>query len=482
MQSTRKTVGRPLKATRRGMGRIGTAVLASLLGAAIVPGRGDAQQRDSIPGATLGLIYETSTLQALAIKPFGSRFGGGSAAGQVEAIIARDLRYSDLFQVMDSLPGSVLGEGIDYRLWDQLGTTWLLSGQVEGSGDGYILILELHDIVYSQMRTRGRFPVPEPSSPDFRMAVHRVSDEVVEWITGEPGMAASRIAFSIRSANPEGLSIQEIYTIDSDGENLRRVTGYGDLTLNPAWSPDGRRLTFASYKDGVGARLYELDLVTGVERNIPVVRTGDVFSPAYHPDGQRLAFAVAGGGQSGVFSYDVERQCCLVRLSGGRYNDLSPTFSPDGRQMAFNSNRLGTATPQIYVMPTDGGDAELISPYEYGRGGYYTSPDWSPTADRVAFHGRIERGRYQILVAEVADRGRRLRQLTWEGNNEDPSWAPDGRHLVFVGERSWGHGLFVVDGASGKIRPLVTGRSVRVPEWSPALGPDASGALRSTGF
>lgn len=458
-------------------GRAALALLFALACATPAP----AQQRDSIPGATLGMVYDASSLDALAIKPLGARFGGGSAAGQVEAILARDLRYSDRFEVMDSLPGEVLGQGIDYRLWDQLGATWLLSGQVEGSGDGYILILELHDVVYSQQRRQERFAVPEPTSPGFRMAVHRASDAVVEWITGEPGMAASRIAFSIRSTNEEGVAVQDIYTIDSDGENLQRVTRFSDLTMNPAWSPDGRRLAYVSYKDGDGARLYELDLETRTERKLDVGRGGTFFAPAYHPDGQRLAFAIAGDRQSGIYSFDLDRRCCLVRMSGGRYEDLSPTFSPDGRRMAFNSNRLGTATPQIYVMGTDGGDADLVSPYEYGRGGYYTSPDWAPTGDRVAFHGRIERGRYQILVADVRDRGGRLRQLTWEGNNEDPTWAPDGRHLAFVGERTWGFGLFVVDAASGRLRPLVTGRNVRVPDWSGSLGADAASTLRSGG-
>jgi TolB protein len=107
----------------------------------------------------------------------------------------------------------------------------------------------------------------------------------------------------------------------------------------------------------------------------------------------------------------------------------------------------------------------------YGTSGYYTSPDWSPTENRVAFHGRIERyGRYQILVAEVEARGARVLQLTADGNNEDPSWAPDGRHLVFAGERSYGFGLFVVDAASGKIRALATGINPRNPDWSPSLG------------
>ena len=90
--------------------------------------------------------------------------------------------------------------------------------------------------------------------------------------------------------------------------------------------------------------------------------------------------------------------------------------------------------------------------------------------DHVAFHGRIGRfGRYHILVADVSDRGRRVRQLTSEGNNEDPSWAPDGRHLVFVGERSWGFGLMIVDVTTGRIRSLLGGRKVGLPVWSPAL-------------
>ena len=74
-----------------------------------------------------------------------------------------------------------------------------------------------------------------------------------------------------------------------------------------------------------------------------------------------------------------------------------------------------------------------------------------------------------MLVADVERGGRVLTQLTFEGNNEDPSWAPDGRHLVFVGERSWGFGLFVVDVETGRLRSLLGGRRVGVPDWSPAL-------------
>jgi TolB protein len=292
-------------------------------------------------------------------------------------------------------------------------------------------------------------------------------------------MAASRIAFSRRSSDGQ---TQELYLIDADGENFRRITGYGSITLSPAWSPDGKRIAYTSYKSDF-PRIYEMNIETGEERLLEPVREGDYITPTYHPNGRQIAFTISGGTRSGLFSYDLERDCCLTHLSGGRWNDLSPTYSPDGRWMALNSNRLGTATPQIYVMPAGGGEADLISPYLHGREGYYTSPDWSPVGDHVAFHGRIGRyGRYHILVADVSDRGRRLRQLTSEGNNEDPSWAPDGRHLVFVGRRDWGTGLMVVDTATGNIRLLLRGLDIRIPEWGPPLGIDGSETLRGGGF
>lgn len=450
--------------TARSAARCAAAVLAVTWSLA---GPLGAQERDSIPGVTLGLMYEATFQPALGVVPFTGRFGGAGVAPQVEAIIGRDLRNSDRYEVLDSLPDALVGaETIDYTLWDRLGAVWLVSGSLEGAGTSYILDVKLHDVLDGAVREEGRFPIPDPADEDFRMAVHRVSDQIVTWTTGEPGMAASRIAFAMPAAD----GLKEIYVIDADGENLRRVTRSEDIALSPAWSPDGQRIAYQTWVDG-RQRIFEHDLATGRERMVTPVREGHYMTPTYHPDGETMAFSVTAGSRSGLFTYNVVRDCCLAYLSGGpAWNDVSPTYSADGRWLAFNTNRFGTNTPQIMVMPADGGEAQTLSPYEYGGSGYYTSPDWSPTGDFVAFHGRIERGRYQILVADM-NQARRLRQLTWEGNNEDPTWAPDGRHIAFVGERNWGFGLFVVDVATGRIRALVAGRRVSVPDWSGPLGP-----------
>jgi TolB protein len=424
-----------------------------------------AQERDSIPGVTLGLVYETAYTPAFAIRPFTARFGGDAAAQEIQKILAADLRYSDRFKMMDSIPAALAGETLDYALWDRLGAVWLLTGQVEAAGSRYTLVLELHDVVYARTKESARFDLPSLEDGGFRMAVHRAADQVVEWVTGEPGMAASRIAFSMVAP---GTGTKEIYLIDSDGENLTRVTDHQAPTVSPAWSPDGSKLAFSSAKSGVW-RIYVRDLRTRSERMIAPLQSGDHITPMFAPDGVTLAFSVTSGERSGILTYNIERNCCLTHLSGGRWNDLSPVYSPDGDWMAFNSNRLGTAYPQIYIMPGGGGEPDMVSPYNFDRPGYFSAPDWSPVGGLVAFSGAIRRGFYHILVARPEDRGGRVRQLTWEGNNEDPSWAPDGRHLVFKGERSWGKGLFVVDVATGSIRALLTGIDPTVPEWSPSL-------------
>ncbi len=437
---------------------------------------------DRIPGVSLGLVYETGYLPPVAIMPFtlaegeNARPQAAEVASRAGAILARDLRYSDRFVVMDSFP-LLDSDGVDYDLWDGFGADWLVTGTLEGTDGGYVLAVELHDIVFSSVRQRDRFLLPGSEHSDFRMSVHTVSDAVVEWVTGDPGAAASRIVFTMRPYSDQ--MSKELYVVDSDGENLERITWDENTVASPAWAPDGNSIAYVSWKSGTSL-IYQLDLEQNRERVLEPERggqggpgaTGQQITPTYHPDGHRIAFALLGGGRSGLFSFDVQEGCCLSQLIGGRYKDLQPTYSSDGRYMAFTSNRMGTATPQIYVMSAGGGEARLLSPYRFGEGGYFSDPDWSPLSAKVAFSGRIRgrRTRYQILVADVQTEDSRLIQLTREGDNQDPSWAPDGRHIVFTGERSYGYGVFVVDAGTGRTRILVPNVRAEDTDWSPSLG------------
>lgn len=411
-------------------------------------------------GVRLQLKYQPEFQPGLVVLPFAAAPGLDAAAGTMHAIVRQDLDFSDRFQVKDA--GTQPGEPPNLALWKQRGADWVVQGAVRSRPGGTALELVLQDAVYGREKARQTFALPPVGSNGFRMAVHAAADEVVRWVTGEPGAAASRIAFVL-----QGRESKELYMVDSDGENVQRITSDGSINLSPAWAPDGGRIAYTSYRTGLPL-LYERDPSTGRDRLLSD-RSGLNITPAYAPRGGLLAFATTVAGNTEVATYDRGRGCCLVQQTrGSRFDSLSPTFAPDGSRIAFVSNRLGE--PQIYVMPL-GGEARLVSSYLYGERGYNTGPDWSPRGDAIAYSTRVG-GIPQIAVVSAA--GGTPRLLTNSGSNEDPSWAADARHLVFASRDRDGGGLFVLDTVSGRVRPLLRGRGYGLPAWSPVLLRSAS--------
>ncbi|HXE57178.1 MAG TPA: hypothetical protein VNK43_04195 [Gemmatimonadales bacterium] len=408
-------------------------------------------------GVTVELTYRPGVRPRLVVTP------APAELDSARAIIQRDLDYSDRFELIPigsdasvvlqrpNLPDPS-GGTVNYALYRTLGATYAVEVAPAAGG----VQLRLHDLNLGTVRREQTVALPPPDSPEYRMELHRAADEVVRWITGTPGIAATRLLFVMG---------KRVYQVDSDGHGLTPLTGERVEALSPAWAPDGRRFAYTQFGQGRGTIMIE---GPGGSR-IAVAGTGEGlnYAPAFSPDGRTLAFARSGpDGTTDIFAVDLAQNCCLRRLTVGRFADnLSPTFSPDGRRIAFVSTRAGL--PQVYVMAADGTDQELFAPFDYGVTGSSNAPEWSPDGASLAFHRDVARAP-QIFVMDVASR--RVRQLTSSDRNEDPTWAPDGRHLAFVSERSGRRQIWIIDMETGRIRQIRTPGAVRLPSWSRRLG------------
>ena len=292
-----------------------------------------------------------------------------------------------------------------------------------------------------------------------RMMLHAAADDLQHWLTGIRGAAASRIAFLRGSL---------LYVVDADGTHERQLTVRG-RALSPAWHPSGRWIVYSDITD-VGTQIAEVDVGTGKVRLLTVTPRGYNITPVYTPDGKRIVFAASGTGGSQLVSVDRESSR-LTRLGAQTRNASSPTFSPNGRRMAFVAPRTwqGTGstvrmTPQLFTATATGTGLQQLTASTFGVRSYRTSPEWSPDGRYVTY--TQQGGGFQVWLIGVNDK--RSRQLTRGRDHEDASWAPDSRHLVITAGRDQTD-LIVLDIVTGRSRELVV--DGRLPAWSPRWDP-----------
>lgn len=436
--------------------------------------------RGALRGAPLGLLLLAAPLVAQDPVRVGIDYRPGlrprivvlpAPAGldSARAIIARDLDYSDRFEVVDlpsgpAAPVSGLvtpgqpAPAFNYELYRALNAAFAVE-LVRASG-GMALTLRLHDLAAARARHDTTLAADVSGVGDGRLDIHRLADAIVFWVTGQRGVAATRLLYVERGT-------RRVHRVDSDGYGVVPVSRGGGAALSPAWAPDGSRFAYTLQGDDGLAPVYIQDAAGGAPRAVPgTVGIGQQLTPAFSPDGRSLVFARLTEEGSSLFRADVAQMCCVERLTGGRFPaNLSPSFSPDGRRVAFVSGRTGAA--QIYVMSVDGTSQELLVPYDFGATGASYSPDWSPDGTAIVFHRLVE-GAPQLFVYYVGSR--QVRQLTSQGRNEDPSWAPDSRHITYISDRTGRSQLHVIDIETARVRQVPTPGIARLPSWSSSLG------------
>jgi TolB protein len=393
----------------------------------------------------------------LALPPFRpSNLSGDLAAagGELEATVRADLDFSGYFEIQGAeawraapLSGDVERDLPTYR---GTGAQVVLLGDTHAEDDKLVFEGHLYDVGSGKAILAKRYRAK--TSVTRRMA-HTFADEVVRYLTGSPGIAMSAIAFT---SDRTGEGRKEIFIMDYDGHNQRRITNHRSTSMSPAWSPTGDAIAYTSFVNGYPG-IYLADLAAGRKR--PLVTSGSLnISPTFSPDGSQVAFARSLEGNIEIFTCD-RSGGNLRRLTNSPAIDTNPAWSPTGNMIAFTSSRAGN--PHIYIMDAEGSNQRRIT----FDGTYNDGAGWSPDGKRIAYTSRRE-GVFQIAVVDVGSLETRV-LTSGPGENESPAFSPDGRKIVFTSRRTGAKQLYVMDaGDGGNVHQLTDAGGNDMADWS----------------
>ncbi len=298
--------------------------------------------------------------------------------------------------------------------WKSLGADFVVLGSYSLSGKGIQLELRLLDVAGGDMLMGKRYNGTREQQQDM---LFKFCDAVMMDLTGQPGIASSKIAFvSDRSGH------KEIYLTDILGQKERQVTRHKNLTVSPRFLPGGRYLTYTSYHSG-NQNLYITDLQQSKTTRPLSRRKGMNLAPAWSPDGDKMVLTLSKDGNPDLFLMDRKGRILkqLTRRSG---INVSPAWSPDGKRLAFVSDRGGR--PQIYLMELANGKVQRLT----FKGSENAEPCWSPKGDLITFSSLVD-GSYQIFTIPPNPEATPFQVTKGPEHHESPSWSPDGKQILY---------------------------------------------------
>lgn len=387
---------------------------------------------------------------------------GGQIGTDISRVVAADLRRSGLFAPVDKAAFIEKISNPDaaprFEDWKVINAQALVTGRVSQEPDGRLKAeFRLWDTFVGQQLAGQQFFA---NRANWRRVAHIIADAIYERLTGEKGYFDTRIVF-IDESGARGQTTKRLAIMDQDGANVRYLTNGEDLVLTPRFSPSRQEITYMSYVGKESPRVYLLHLETG-QRELVSNFPGMTFAPRFSPDGQKVIMSfVRDDGDTNIYTMDL-RSRTTQRLTSTNAIDTSPSYSPDGSQIVFTSDRGGRA--QIYVMNADGSGQKRIS---FGNGAYST-PVWSPRGDLIAF---TKQSGGQFSIGVMRTDGKRERILVSGFLVEGPTWAPNGRVLMYFRQERGAGGpkLHSIDLTGRNEQRVESPNFGSDPAWSPLL-------------
>ena len=381
-----------------------------------------------------------------ALTPSSGASPGPVNAGEVRqeffAPLTRDIAYSGIFAIAP-LPPAV---PVTAEVLERVQATLHLKLNVWQEGGEYVIEGRLLDKSgATQLAKRYR----SPASALARTA-HLLANELVKIVGGRPSVFLTQIAYA---SNRTGS--WEIWLMDWDGANQRRITFHNVLSILPSWSPDNERMVYTSFFRGT-SEMYIINRKGGARTRLPSGGLGLNTSATFSPVGNDIAFVGSVSGNPDIYLIK-DNGANIRRLTTTGSIESTPEWSPNGRQISFTSGRSGS--PQIYVMDAEGTNVRRIS----FDGNWNDDAAWSPDGEQLAYTSRVN-GRFQIRIANLITGESRI--VAGQGSNEQPTWSPDGQWIAFQSNRSgrWQVYRMRVDGS--ELLQLTFDGENKEPDWS----------------
>ena len=385
----------------------------------------------------------------------------------ISMVISDNLERSGLFKPIEKKAFIQDEESLSnqprFEDWKIIKAQHLIAGKIYEKNEKISVEFRLYD-VFSQKQLLGK--KYETSEKNWRRVSHIISDAIFERITGEGGYFDTRVVY-VAETGPKESKQKRLAIMDQDQANHRFLTDGSYLVLTPRFSPNSQKITYMSYMTRNSPRVYIFDIETG-HQEIVGEFPGMTFAPRFSPDGKKIIMSYADPdvGNSEIYILDLVTRISS-RITNSSAIDVSASFSPDGKKIVFNSDRSGRR--HLYVAESDGKNLKRIS---RERGSYYT-PVWSPRGDMIAFT-KQEGGQFYIGVMETD--GSNERMIAKSFHVEGPTWAPNGRYLLYFKEErtaedgSGGESsLYSIDLTGYNERKIITPLGGSDPAWSPLM-------------